>query len=207
MTRKSLRCRPIGVALAGALVLLSACGHMPVTSMVKLARTDFATVDPAELRVAVKLPQTVRPRRDGVRLRVTVKTGSGPAQVEEFVLRDLNDAGELMALRAEVEPGTAIYAFRLDPNDLARVQAFRAAALQRQASGARSSLTLGVGAEACRVAAVEDGPIYLTTYLKTAPTRDYIPLMRDVDLRAAVLRTAGAGTTGADLAAKLPPCR
>lgn len=138
MTRKSLRCRPIGVALAGALVLLSACGHMPVTSMVKLARTDFATVDPAELRVAVKLPQTVRPRRDGVRLRVTVKTGSGPAQVEEFVLRDLNDAGELMALRAEVEPGTAIYAFRLDPNDLARVQAFRAAALQRQASGARA---------------------------------------------------------------------
>ena len=205
MTRKSFRRVPISIAL-GTSFLLAACGHMPVTSMVKLARIDFATVDPAELRVAVKLPQSVLPRRGGVRLRITVKTRSSPPQTEEFVLRDLNDAGELMALRAEVEPGTAIYAFRLDPDDGARVQSFRAAALRRQAGGGGASLTLGVGAEACRLGEVADQPIYLTAYLKTQPAGDYIPLMRNVDLRAELSRMAAVGAAGVGLAPKLPPC-
>lgn len=202
MTRKSFRGRLVARSFVSAFSLLTACGHMPVTSMVKLARIDFTTVDPAELRVAVKLPQNVRPQRDGVRLRIAVKTG-GAEQAEEFVLRDVNDLGELMALRAEVEAGTAVYAFRLAPDDLARVRAFRAAALQRRSAGGGGSLTLGVSAQGCRIAAVADKPIYLTTYLKTAPGAGYIPLMRDVDLRAELLRSAAAGV---DLAAKLPPC-
>ena len=47
-------------------LLLAGCGHMPVTSMVKLARVDFVATDPAGLRAAVKLPRTIRPLHDQV---------------------------------------------------------------------------------------------------------------------------------------------
>ena len=42
-----------------ATVTLNGCGHVPVTSMLRLARIDFANTDPARLRAAVKLPRII----------------------------------------------------------------------------------------------------------------------------------------------------
>ncbi len=50
-----------GLVVVAAALVLAACGHMPVTSMIKLARVDFAKTDPEQVRAAVKLPRTVRP--------------------------------------------------------------------------------------------------------------------------------------------------
>ena len=41
------------------MLAMAGCSHMPVTSMVKLARVDFETSDPAQLRAAIKLPRTL----------------------------------------------------------------------------------------------------------------------------------------------------
>jgi hypothetical protein len=73
------------------LLLLSGCGPMPVMAMVKLARVDFATTDPAQLRAAVTLPPTVTPRPRGVRLRIAVGIGDGPEQAEDFLLREISE--------------------------------------------------------------------------------------------------------------------
>ena len=56
-------------------VALTGCGHMPVGSMAKLARVDFETSDPAQLRAAIKLPRTLRARPNGVALRISVQVG------------------------------------------------------------------------------------------------------------------------------------
>src|SRR5204862_4868523 len=74
---------------------LTGCGHMPVTSMVKLARVDFETSDPAQLRAAIKLPRSLRPLPNGVRLRIAVRVGRAPEEAREFVLRELLSPGEL----------------------------------------------------------------------------------------------------------------
>jgi hypothetical protein len=63
---------------------------MPVTSMVRLARVNFANTDPGLLRAAVKLPRAVRPRPHGVALRIDVKLPRGHAAVEEFKLREVS---------------------------------------------------------------------------------------------------------------------
>jgi hypothetical protein len=39
---------------------------------------------------------------------------------------------------------------------------------------------------ACKTAELPDGPIYLTAYLKTAETVDYVTVARDLDLRSLI---------------------
>ncbi|MBK5961822.1 hypothetical protein CCR97_26965 [Rhodoplanes elegans] len=174
--------RGLAATLGAAAVLLGACTSMPVTSMVKLARTDFATIDPAVLRVAVRLPAGVRPRPGSVTLKLTVTVGAAAPVVSAFVLADLADPAELASLRGEVTKGAAVWAYRLEPADVARVTALRSELMARKGRGERGSLSLGVGAEACRTAAAPER-VLLTTYLKTEAGGDFFPLVRDVDLR------------------------
>jgi hypothetical protein len=179
------------------LTILAGCASMPVTSMVRLARTDFSTVDPAQLRVAVKLPQGIFPRRDRVRL-VFMATIDGVPQKQEFVLADLADPGELARLRGDLASGFAIHGFRLAPADVPRLSGFRADMLARKKAGAHGSMSLSVAADACRVGALPDA-VPVTTYLRTEQDGDFFPLVRDVDLRKAL-----PDKEGAEL---LPPCR
>ncbi|RAI44917.1 hypothetical protein [Rhodoplanes roseus] len=185
----------LSVVLVAAAVL-AGCTSMPVTSMVKLARTDFTTVDPSVLRVAVRLPTGVRPLPRSVTLRLSVKTGSAQPVTKEFVLADLADAGELIGLRGEVAEGTAVYGYRLEPADAAEVVALRTEMMARKSRGERGSLTLEVGAKACRADGAPDR-VRLTTYLKTEAGGDFFPLVRNVDLRE---------IAGQAVPAELPRC-
>jgi len=173
------------------------CGHMPLTSMVQLARVDFRSTDPAQLRAAVKLPRAVRPR--GMALRITVKISSGHEEFADFVLREVAEPNEVLALQHELDPDTHIFAYRLDPPEAARLAAFRDGLKARQAaSGGRGgSITIAIRPDGCRTRELPNQPIHFTAYLRTAETGRYVPLARDLDLR-----TVAAN----DLAAALPPC-
>ncbi|TKW78955.1 MAG: hypothetical protein DI543_07715 [Bradyrhizobium icense] len=166
--------------IASAASALSGCGHMPVTSMVKLARVDFETSDPAQLRAAIKLPRELRTRPNGVSLRIAVRVGRAPEEAREFLLRELPPPAELAR---EAGADTHIFAYRIDDADLPRLAAFRAELIARKSSGQRGSITISVQPQACKAAELPDGPVYLTTYLRTAETDSYVTLARDVDLR------------------------
>lgn len=186
----------VAAVLVAVPAMLAGCTSMPLTSMVKLARTDFTTVDPAALRVAVKVPQGIRPRPHGVRLVLTTVV-EGQKDVREFVLDDVADLAELASLRGEVSKGTAVHAFRLAAADVTRLVAARASVLERKQRGASGSITLGVAADGCRTGPLPDR-IPLTTYLRTESDGAFFPLARDIDLRAAVPADALMDT--------IPPC-
>ncbi|MBB1094348.1 hypothetical protein HUU61_24070 [Rhodopseudomonas palustris] len=185
----------VAIALA-ALASLPACSSMPVSSMVKLARTDFAAADPAALRIAVRLPQGLRPRPRGVTLKIAVAVDE-TKQEQTLVLTELDDPAELLSLSGELTRNTAIYAFRIDPVDLPQIAALREQMAAHKARGKRGSLSLGVGAEACRIGPLPASPL-LTTYLKTERGGDFYPLVRDVDLRKEL--------PGAVTPERIPPC-
>lgn len=171
------------------------CGHMPVTSMVKLARIDFQTTDPERLRVAVKLPHALKARAESTVLRITVRLADGTEESRDFSLREVDERN---ALAAEGEAGSEIATFALAPRDVAELRMFRAALIQKQKGGSGGALTIAVRPDACRTAALPDGPVVFSTWLKTAETGGYVPLARDVDLR-----TLDAAQ---DIAAKIPRC-
>jgi hypothetical protein len=197
---KSVRCPHrlrtlLGAATIVAITVVAGCTSMPVTSMVRLARTDFTTVDPAALRAALKLPDSIRPRV--ARLQLSVSVGNDK-QTEEFTLADLADPGELASLRSEVTAGTSIYGYRLAVADIARFTSVRADMLARKASGAGGRMAIGVSADGCRTGPLPE-TIPLTTFLRTEAGGDFFALARGVDLRKAL--------AGQDLAAKLPLCK
>ncbi|MBI5319582.1 hypothetical protein [Bradyrhizobium sp.] len=163
----------VALALAG-------CGHMPVTSMVKLARVDFETSDPAQLRAAIKLPRALRPRPNGVSLRIAVRVGRAPEEARDFVLRELPAPSELAR---EAGADSHVFAYRIDEADLPRLTAFRTELIAKKSSGERGSISISVQPQACRASELPDGPVHLTSYLRTAETGAYVTLARDVDLR------------------------
>lgn len=191
--RPVLMCWIAGLPLAG-------CGHMPVTSMVKLARVDFVATDPAGLRAAVKLPTAITPLRDQVRLRLTVRLASGKEDTQDFRLTEVSDPADILSLRSEIDGGAHVFAYRLDPPEAARLATFRDALRKQQAtSGGRGgALTISIATEACRNGELPAGAVLLTTYLRTPETGDYVPLARDVDMRSVV--------RGRDLVAEMPVC-
>jgi hypothetical protein len=169
---------------------MTACSHMPVTSMVKLARIDFETTDPAQLRAAIKLPRTLRPQPNGVLLRIAVQVGRSPEEARDFLLRELPEPAELVR---EAVAGSHVVAYRIDDADLARLKAFRSELIARKSSGQKGSISISVRPQTCKVGELAEGPVTFTTYLRTAETKDYVPLARDVDLRSIVPDAAVAG--------------
>src|SRR5262245_27047486 len=190
----------IRLVLLAIAFLLAGCGHMPVTSMIRLARADLAATDPAQLRAAVKLPRVLKLKPAGVALRIGVKLANGEEDTQDFVLREVSDPADVVALHAELEPNTQIFAYRLDPAEASRLAAFRDALKKKQeASGRRGgNLTITVRPDACRAGDLPDRPVYITTYLKTAETGGYVPVARDVDLRTVV--------PGRDVTQEIPAC-
>lgn len=174
---------------------LAGCSHMPVTSMVKLARVDFETSDPAQLRAAIKLPRTLRARPNGVALRIAVQVGRGPEEARDFMLREIPEPAELTR---EAGAGSHIFAYRIDDADLARLAAFRAELIAKKSSGQKGSISISVRPQACKVGELPDGPITFSTYLRTAETKEYVALARDVDLRSIVSNAA--------VVAEIPRC-
>jgi hypothetical protein len=200
MTR-SIRLRAFAIAsLMPAVAFAGGCGHMPVSSMLTLARVDFAATDPAELRAAIKLPRLIRPQPQGVSLRIAVKLASGEEEVRDFTLREIADAQDARARAPEPDADTHVFAYRLEAMEVTRLVAFRDALKSKQAaSGGRGgTLTISIRPQGCRSGELPRGPILFTTYLRSAETGGYVALTRDVDLRTIDPKQ--------DLAATMPPC-
>ena len=184
--------------LLGLALLLAACGHVPLMSMVTLSRVDFATTDPALLRAAIKLPQVIEPRLNGATLRVAVKLTDGRDMAQDFKLSETTDERDVLPLHAELNPGTRVFAYRIDPGELERLKVFRRTALAEK-QGQRAGLEISIKPEACRGGALPPGPLLMTTYIKTSETNRYVTLARDVDLRTLA--------PGRDAAAAIPACQ
>jgi len=181
----------------GLVVLLAACGHVPLMSMVTLSRIDFATTDPALLRAAIKLPQVIEPRLNGAALRVAVKLADGRDMAQDFELSETMDERDVLVLHAELDPGTHVFAYRIDPGELEKLKVFRRTVLAQKYEQ-NAGLEISIKPDACRAGALPPGPLLMTTYIKTSETNRYVTLARDVDLR-----TLAAGR---DAAVAIPAC-
>lgn len=182
--------------------LLAGCGHVPLTSLPKLAKIDIKTTDLAQLRAGISLPADIRPLPGGVTMTIAALPKDGGRHERKVVLEEVRDATELASLPVLIAPGRHFTLFRLSSADVARLGAFREEMFAGpQQSGNRGSLSLGAD-KACRLGELSAKPITMTGYLRTSETQDYVLLMRDFDLTEAVR----AIDPKVDLATAIPAC-
>jgi hypothetical protein len=182
-------------SLAAAFVLgvaLSACGHMPVSTMVALRNFDFAVFDP-----------WIDARPGGARLTVSLWTSGreNEKRTEVFVLTEANAAHDAAALASHRVSGTRLVAYRIAEADFARVRSLQAEGRDmKQQNPGRSQMKLTIDVDGCRRGPIPDGPILTTTLLKPDSGSGYLVFLDRVDLRRVV------ASAGANLETELPPC-
>jgi hypothetical protein len=182
----------LGAALASGCASLSVMSHMPLSTMSRLSSLKLAEIDPAELRVAARLPDALEPRSHGVKVRIEVagmKQGKNSAM--ELILELTVDPSELAPLSAQRRAGHGIWVHRLSRSDVDRLKALIA-----EAVGA-SGVSLAAGVEACHRKPYGSAALPTTTFLKTNVTGFFV-LTQDLDLRSVVSEQ--------HLAARVPPC-
>jgi hypothetical protein len=197
-----MRITKYGLGLAAVLVL-SGCGHIPVSTMISLRNFDFATFDPAVLRVAVRSPDWLETRPGGAKLNVGLWTEGREKekQVETFVLAENNTPSEAASLSRFRQTGARMLAFRVADADVARIRALQTEARNGQRQpGAKRHLEVSIDVDTCHRGDVPPGPIYSTTFLKPDAATAYLVFLADVDLRKA------AADAGKSLVEVMPAC-
>lgn len=176
-----LRLAPVAAAL-----VLGGCGHTPVSTLWALRNFDSLSVDPAFLRAAVRVPRAFQPRPGGVKVVASWGKKGDPASDRkvEIVLQEASLSAEGPALARENAPGQDLRVYRVAPADVARLRALQAEIARAKADRRADHGSLGVAADACRTGDLPDGPILMTTFLKTSDETGWLTVLKDVDLRA-----------------------
>lgn len=182
--------------------LSAGCGHVPLTSLPKLAKIDVRSTDLSQLRAGISLPAGIRPLPGGITLTIIALPKAGGRHERKVVLEEVHDAAELASVPTLVAPGRLFTLFKLNSGDVAQLGAFREEMFAGPRNeGNRGSLSLGAD-KACQTGELSGKPITMTGYLRTSETRDYVLLMKDFDLSEA----ARAIDPKIDLATAIPPC-
>jgi hypothetical protein len=180
----------------GAVVLASGCGHMPVTTMVRMRNFDFATFNPAALRVAVRVPDALRVRKDGARLSVQIEHEGSEPSTSLFTLQELKGPADHAALKSYEVIGTRMFVFTASAADAARIRSLQAEGrAYREAhpgKSRKSRLTINISADSCRTGPLPSGPLLTTTYVHPDPETGFLVFLRDVDLRKQVEEIGGS---------------
>lgn len=184
-----------------AALSVAGCGHVPVSTMWALRNFDSLTADPAFLRAAVRLPRAFQPRPGGVKVVASWGKKGDPASEKkiEIALQETSLSAEGPALAKEVRPGHYLQVYRVAPDDVPRLRALQAEIARAKAEKRADHGSLGVGADACRIDDLPDGPIAMTTFLKTSDETGWLTVLRDLDLRS-------VATKEKPLEEIVPPC-
>lgn len=182
-------------SLLGGCASMQVMSHVPISTMSRLSSMTLADIDPEKFRVGARLPATLEPRPQGVKVKIDLKDGLGRARTENFVLDAVHGPSEQTPLAAYQRAGAQISIFRLSSADQSRLVHLMTEA---NGSAAATSVTISAGVDACHRLPLESSPLPTTTFLQTNSS-GYIVLVEDLDLRNVVSER--------DIATKIPACQ
>src|SRR5262245_30809439 len=96
----------------GLAALLAGCGSVPLPSLVQLSRINAQTTDLTALRVAVRLPEAIKPRPGGVNMDVVAKVSGEPEQKTTLRLTETRDVVDLSGLATTARPDFSTHTYQ-----------------------------------------------------------------------------------------------
>jgi hypothetical protein len=182
--------------LAGA---LAGCLSTPITSLPRLMRLDFATLNMSEVRAGLRLPGMLRVRPGDATMTIRTRATGGQSTEDVFVLEEATDDRERAGLAGEERPGFTLSVWRVAVADVPRIAAIQQRVRESMEHGprVRGSLEIKVSG-GCKTAPIPAGPVLMASFLKPARSEPYITLLEGLDLRQLIPQS--------DWQAKLPAC-
>lgn len=180
------RPRLVQAALWFCALAMAGCTVVPLRSIWALRKIDPMTLDPAELRAAVRLPDALAWQRDAVAVDLSLqRAGSTETQARRVWLRPVAAAAQ--AWPGGSRPGNEWALLVLDEPDQRRVLELRAIAAAWKAAAPASSdqhrLTLQVQPKACRRNGAKAGAAAtVSAWLRWAQEPGWVELIDDEPL-------------------------
>lgn len=177
--------------LSVLLFFLTGCMTVPISSIPKLMRQDFLTMDFEHVRVGLQMPVNLSLRSgDAVMITRSRTDGADEETVETYALVADTDAAALVKFRPEKRDGMVTSVWRVKPEDVGRLAALQERVRRSRIQGPRirGSTEIKI-VKACFKGALPAGPIYSSIHMKPAENEDYIPTSVDVDLAKLFGRT------------------
>ncbi len=166
------------------LLFLAGCMTVPISSIPKLMRQDFLTMDFEHVRVGLQLPANLSLRSgDAVMITRSRTDGADEETVATYALVADTDAAALAKFRPEKRDGMLASVWRVKPEDVGRLAELQERVRRSRAQGPRirGSTEIKI-VKACFKGTFPAGPIYSSIYMKPAENEDYIPTSLDADL-------------------------
>lgn len=168
-------------------LLLSACSGIPLKTMYKLATADRMNLNPAVLRAAVRMPESIRPGLNSAKLSLSMTRPGEKPKPETFILQAVSSPTEMLPLNNQQRKGYKIWVFRMNPKDVPQLVQLRerAKALKAETNGkAKGTFSIGVNVkESCRLGELASGKVLFTNWLKIDSESGYLATAVDYDAR------------------------
>ncbi len=166
-----------------AVIGLTACANIPITSMYKLRNFNPTTTDVNQLRFAVRAPDDIGIPKNGVQLLLGTEHRERPNLQESFYLEATNDRTALTNIE-----NNGVQIFQIAANDFARFKRLQKTISIEKARGADG--VMEVKADVCRMTLELPSYIPVSTYVNASETTGYVALLLNVDvLSGADLKT------------------
>jgi len=164
--------------LALVTVLSVACTGVPITSMYSLSKIDPMKTDPEQIRVAIRVHESVNAAHGSAQITIGFKAEDGSIDEEhEFDVILTTTQTLTPKLTRGLLPGEQVTVMSLSKDDARTMRDFQQRLYERKAAGGNDNGGGSFGLrlqDLCLDKALPDGDIPLTLFLKTESHDDYI---------------------------------
>jgi len=168
-----------------AVLSITACTSVPITSYPKLASLDPETMDLADVEVAVRMQDDFGVREDSAVLSVSLEHKETGDRVEKSFILEEYDVPLTPVLSRKSKDGYLIKRFRMSPETAEEALAYRTQviSLRNEEPGKQHDGTFGARVGFCMQ---PGGNPFLdprmTLFIKTAPDKDFFTMFKETKM-------------------------
>ncbi|NRP17635.1 hypothetical protein LPJGGPFB_00857 [Ensifer adhaerens] len=167
-----------------SLNVLAACAALNVGSFEKLSGIDPLRSDPAELRVALLVPEALSLRRGDATLGISWKADGSPLDTRRFALQVQSGNAGAPDLTERMRDGQTLYVLTLTPADEERLRDMqeKIAATKGTETKGRGSLSVGFSGGCWTGAFPTDRKLTVDAWIRTRSDESYFQILSGLDV-------------------------
>ena len=162
-----------------------ACSSMSFVGMYKMSQMDPMTMDPAQIRVAIKTDQTVEVKKGAATITFQYQSEDKSINIDkifEVAIDNQNEAA--YALFGKLKPTEVVTSLSLTPEDAKLFRQFQQTIANHKANNGKGTGSFGLGlTDFCLPDPMPERDLLVDVYLQTDQQDGFFKFLSDVDVK------------------------